>query len=170
LQFFPDRAAAVREMRRVLAPGGRAVVAVWRGLEVHPVFRLLGEAIASHQSVPVERLMRAFALGDAGTLHRLFDAAGFSGVEVFTETADVHFRPPERLVQMQVQGAAAVLPEFERMTDGERVALIAAVTESLGDAFDGYLRDGELVMPMYAHIVVASEEGESELYQDAGVG
>ncbi len=103
-------------------------------------------------------------------MHRLFDAAGFSGVEVFTETADVHFRPPERLVQMQVQGAAAVLPEFERMTDGERVALIAAVTESLGDAFDGYLRDGELVMPMYAHIVVASEEGESELYQDAGVG
>src|SRR5215813_12434884 len=36
LQFMPDKAAAVREMRRVLAPGGRVAIATWRSLEDIP--------------------------------------------------------------------------------------------------------------------------------------
>jgi ubiquinone/menaquinone biosynthesis C-methylase UbiE len=30
LQFFPDRGAALREVRRVLVPGGRALLSVWK--------------------------------------------------------------------------------------------------------------------------------------------
>jgi pimeloyl-ACP methyl ester carboxylesterase len=33
LQFFPDRAAGLAEMRRVLAPGGRLAVSTWRSDE-----------------------------------------------------------------------------------------------------------------------------------------
>src|SRR5690554_7815755 len=33
LQFFPDRAASVREVRRVLRHGGRSVISVWRDLD-----------------------------------------------------------------------------------------------------------------------------------------
>jgi SAM-dependent methyltransferase len=36
LQFFPDRAAAVREIRRVLKPPGRVVAAVWREIALQP--------------------------------------------------------------------------------------------------------------------------------------
>ena len=32
LQFFPDRSTALREMRRVLMPGGRLALGVWRRL------------------------------------------------------------------------------------------------------------------------------------------
>src|SRR5690349_17071067 len=36
LQFFPECEQALREFRRVLAPGGRVAVAVWRGTEEAP--------------------------------------------------------------------------------------------------------------------------------------
>ncbi len=43
-QFFPDKAAAAREARRVLAPGGRALLSCWRALEVQGLFPVLMNA------------------------------------------------------------------------------------------------------------------------------
>lgn len=47
LQFFPARAAAVGEMRRVLRPGGVAGIAVWA--DGHPLkpFGAYGDALAA---------------------------------------------------------------------------------------------------------------------------
>jgi len=36
VQFFPDRTAALHEMYRVLAPGGRLALSVWRALQHNP--------------------------------------------------------------------------------------------------------------------------------------
>ena len=38
LQYFPDCAAALREVARILVPGGRLALSVWRALERHPFF------------------------------------------------------------------------------------------------------------------------------------
>jgi len=48
LQFFPDRPAALREMRRALKPGGRLVIACWKGIRHSPGFLALAEALAKH--------------------------------------------------------------------------------------------------------------------------
>lgn len=36
VQFFPDRGAALRQMYRVLVPGGRLTLAVWCASETSP--------------------------------------------------------------------------------------------------------------------------------------
>src|SRR5215510_6031778 len=45
LQFFTDRAAALREMHRVLAAGGRLALMVWRGIDESPGFAELADAL-----------------------------------------------------------------------------------------------------------------------------
>ena len=48
LQFFADRAAALREMRRVLGADGRLALMVWRGISESPGFAALAEALERH--------------------------------------------------------------------------------------------------------------------------
>src|SRR5215213_6034773 len=48
LQQFPDRPAALAEMRRVLRPGGRLAAAVWAEIEHSPGFAALVAALGRH--------------------------------------------------------------------------------------------------------------------------
>jgi ubiquinone/menaquinone biosynthesis C-methylase UbiE len=43
LQFFDDRLAALREMRRAIVPDGSIAVSTWRGLDVIALIRAIHE-------------------------------------------------------------------------------------------------------------------------------
>jgi SAM-dependent methyltransferase len=65
LQFFADPSAAIREMRRVLAPGGRLAVSVWRPSHVY-------ERLAALLDAESAAIMRSpFAGPDAEALRAL---------------------------------------------------------------------------------------------------
>jgi SAM-dependent methyltransferase len=67
LQFFADRPVALREMARVLVPGGRVALMVWRALQYSPGFGVLAAALERYVSVEAAAIMRApFALGGGG--------------------------------------------------------------------------------------------------------
>ena len=84
LMFALEPGRAVAEIRRVLRPGGRAVVAVWAARERNPWLGLLLDAVSAHIGAPVPPpgIPGPFALGDAGELRRLFDGAGLADVRV----------------------------------------------------------------------------------------
>jgi ubiquinone/menaquinone biosynthesis C-methylase UbiE len=83
LQFFADRPAALREMRRVLGTEGRLALMVWRGIHESPGFAVLADALQRHVGQAAAAIMRApFGLSNAYELEALVRAAGFQDVAI----------------------------------------------------------------------------------------
>jgi len=156
LQFVPDRARAVREMRRVLAPAGRALVIVLQALAQHPVFEALMESVARQLSLPISAVMTPFALSDADELRSLFTAAGFQKVAIHPESTVVRFPEPERFVPLAVTSSAAAVPAFAQLDAPARAALLETVRAETEPTIRRY-RDADVVtFPMFAHVAVAT--------------
>lgn len=105
LMFFPDRPAALREMMRVLVPGGRLAFAVWASLADTPAYaaevalldRLAGAAAAAALRAP-------FALGDAGLLAELCAAAGIKGARIGFHEGRARFPSVRIMVEADLRG------------------------------------------------------------------
>jgi ubiquinone/menaquinone biosynthesis C-methylase UbiE len=85
LMFFPDRLAALREMRRVLAPEGTVGLATWDAIEVSPPYVRQAEIVGRLAGAEAVAIVRSpFVLADPGELRDLCEAAGFEAVEIAT--------------------------------------------------------------------------------------
>lgn len=150
LQQFPDRPAALGEMRRLLRSPGRLAASVWGRIERSPGMAALVEALERHVGVAAASNRRApFALGDADELGSLVHGAGFRDVTVHPLVDHARFPSPEQLVEYQL--AATPLATLGGMTEQARAAVIREVS----DALRAYVEDDGLAFPMEAHVVVA---------------
>ncbi len=155
LQFFPDRAGAVREMRRVLTDSGRVVLSLWRALQYHPVYEALFEAAARYLGMPVSDLASPFSFPDAEELRALLSDAGFQRITIVPRTLDAHFPSPERFVQLTVLAGAAVDPDAADADPAIRDALVDAVARETEAVVQRYRDGNRLTFPMSWHIAVA---------------
>jgi SAM-dependent methyltransferase len=108
LQFFPDRPAALREMYRILAPGGRLLLSVWRGIEQSPGFAVLADALTRHISPEAGRLMTSgpFGLSDPETLRTLIAGASFGDITIRPAQKILRFPSPEEFALRYAAGSA----------------------------------------------------------------
>lgn len=101
LQFVADRPAALREMRRVLAPGGRLVLSVTG--PTPPPFIVLDEALSEHISPELGRFVHAvFSLHDPDEVKGLVSDAGFRDVNVQRRVRELHIPPPKEFLWQYV--------------------------------------------------------------------
>ena len=136
LQFFPDRLAALAEVRRVLKPGGGLAVATWGRLGDNPwpnalsraVGRLLGEDAAAGMSVVCD-------LGDPLEVGELLREAGFEEIRVEQQERMASHSD----VRVAVAGQLSALPSgsaIDELSAERRAELIELMCELLDDHVD----------------------------------
>lgn len=146
IQFFPDRAAAVAEMYRVLAPGGEVAVACWRGLARNPFFAHLAQAV--QQRIGSDALAMPFALDDPLELGGLLQQAGFQDVSVEPIAFTAVYAEPQRFVEMQMTASAAGIRALQGMSSGELASVIEAIRSDMDAFVQDALVDGQLHVPV----------------------
>lgn len=150
LMFVPDQRLALREMRRVLAPGGRLVLATWDAMSKNPATEVLQQlvvAAASHG--PPMFLDVPFSLHDAAALADMVSACGFPRVEVTTMSAIGRAPSATHLANAFVRGSPLWNQLVDRNVDVDQFT--SEVTLALASRFGAE----PCVAPMSAHILVA---------------
>lgn len=151
LQFFPDGARALREMHRVLVPGGRLAVAVWCAIESNPGHRALALGLERHVGTEAAGLMSAlFRLGDSQTLQTILQSAGFHDVRVRLEKGVARFPSPELFTRWFVAGSV-----LGRTAVQVREESLVAMVREVDRALQPYTSADGLAFPMEAYLGVA---------------
>jgi ubiquinone/menaquinone biosynthesis C-methylase UbiE len=146
LMFFPDRASALKEMRRVLRPGGRLILMVWGSMRECPGQLAMKESWTRHFDAEASGLFdRQHSLGDPATLRSIVDDAGFRDSEVHSAMGWVRLPSPEVLVRSYGAMAGVATDEPTR----------AAVIADVNVALELYVGAEGLAYPIQAILASA---------------
>lgn len=150
LMFFSDLPGALREIRRVLKPGGRFVAVTWGPMQ-QPYFETtIGSIQKALPDVQIPQSgLNMFKFAQTGTLSRLLSEAGFSETHDELRTVEWTWPGPPQDVWEYFQAVTIPFAPMLRGIPQERKAdLDHAVLEAMTSLYDGssILFDGQFIL------------------------
>ncbi len=153
LTFFENPVLAIKEMARVLRPGGHLAVAVWALLEKSPGYarladllqRLFGDSAANALRTP-------FKMGDERLLSSLFTDAGIRGAWLVEEQETARFSSIKDWLFTEIKGWVLA----DTIDDAQFARLLEEADPSLCSFVSA---GGRVEFPVRAYIVCATKSG-----------
>ena len=152
LQFFSDKPAAAREMRRVLAPGGRVAVATWCALNDNPLFEELHGIAERHVGQFVDA---RHSYGDADAMTRPLSEAGFRNVGVERMTRTIRFADARLFLRLNTMALVGMSAAAKTIADAERTAAVESIATESADVLPRYTDEEGLVFDLASNIAIA---------------
>lgn len=150
LMFFEDQIEAIREMHRVLRPGGKMAVAVWGPLSDTPGYAVVVEILAELFGSEVAKSIEApYALGDPQQLASLFARAGMENTEIQTLPGQARFASIESWIYTDIKGWT-----LANVIDDEGYEMLTQVAPERLSQFQQ--PDGSVVFDAPAHIITVA--------------
>lgn len=150
LQFFADRPAAARELRRVTTPGGVLLAAVWRSAAEMPVCEAL-QRVAEQHVGPIHD--QRYAFGDGEALAGLLSEAGFRDVRVDDASLVARFTDGAEFIRMNAM--ALIGMSGVELEENERERLLDVIAEEGVRATRPFSDGATLLCEMRSNIAVA---------------
>jgi SAM-dependent methyltransferase len=148
LMYFEDRVGAIREMIRVLKPGGSLVVTVWDKLINNP--GLAAEEYLWQKLFGGDIEETPYCLGDKEVLEQLFLSANSSSIQITTHEGTARFDSIESWIHTGAMGWTE-----EGALNNDQLDLLINTAEKDLTRFCN--AGGGVVFPTSAHIVFVSK-------------
>ncbi|HYF32180.1 MAG TPA: class I SAM-dependent methyltransferase [Chitinophagaceae bacterium] len=122
LIYFPDQQKALREMWRVLKPGGRIAAIVYSTPDKNAFFSIPVSIIRKRANLPppVPGQPGAFSLGAPGVIENAYAQAGFKNPKVVAIHSPVQMASAKECVRFEKESFGALHQMMAKLSDDEK--------------------------------------------------
>jgi SAM-dependent methyltransferase len=138
LIYFPDQQKALKEIRRVLKPGGKVAAIVYSTAEHNQFFSMPVGIIRRRAQLPTPLPGQPgpFSLGGAGVIEAAFTRAGFDEVQAYVVAAPLRLPTATSCVRFERESFGALGQMMSGLSEAERQAVWEEIEGELR-AFEG---------------------------------
>lgn len=133
--FFPDRVRAFREIRRVLRPGGRLLMATWSPIEKRPFMKVGFDAMS--EALPQAPRPTKGDLQEPDECVRETSEAGFHDVSTHVFSTSLHVADAEQYFEILLRSAAPLAMMKKKLAgpawDDAAQRIVAALRRRIPD-------------------------------------